>query len=60
MKSKYIGVYWSESSGRLAFIDNMYWFDIEDEWNEFMNILKSYNPLDYDEINNNYIYDLEL
>lgn len=24
-----------------------------------MSVLKSYSPLDYDEINNNYIYDLE-
>ena len=52
-------IIWSESCGRLAFVNERYWWDIEDEWKEFMNILKSYNPLDYDEINNNYIYDLE-
>lgn len=52
-------VIWSESCGRLAFVNNDYWWNIEDEWNDFKDVLKSYNPLDYDEINNNYIYDLE-
>lgn len=52
-------VIWSESCGRLAFVSDRYWWDIEDEWEEFMNILMSYDPLDYDKINNNYIYDLE-
>ena len=52
-------VIWSESTGRLAFTSSEYWYDIEDEWEEFINILMSYNPLDYDEINNNYIYDIE-
>ena len=52
-------VIWSESCGRLAFVDEQYWLSIEDEWKEFMNILKSYNPIDYDKINNSYIYDLE-
>lgn len=52
-------VIWSESTGRLGFVDGEYWWDIADEWEEFKNILKSYNPLDYDEINNNYIYNLE-
>lgn len=52
-------VIWSESCGRLAFVHDKYWWDIEDEWDEFMSVLISYNPLDYDKINNNYIYDLE-
>lgn len=52
-------IVWSESAGRLAFVGDEYWWDIEDEWEEFMDVLKSYNPLDYDEINNNYIYDIE-
>ena len=52
-------VIWSASCGRLDFVDGQYWYSIEDEWKEFMNILKSYNPIDYDEINNDYIYDLE-
>jgi hypothetical protein len=52
-------VIWSESCGRLAFVSDKYWWDIEDEWSEFMSILKSYNPLDYDKLNNTYIYDLE-
>ena len=52
-------VIWDESCGRLAFVNRDYWWDIDDEWKEFMNVLKSYNPLDYDELNNNYIYDIE-
>ena len=52
-------VIWHESSGRLAFVDNEYWFYIDDEWQEFVNVLMSYNPLDYDELNNVYIYDIE-
>lgn len=52
-------IVWSERCGRLAFVDEKYWYNIEDEWNEFMNIFKSYNPVDYDEINNNYIYNVE-
>lgn len=52
-------VIWSESCGRLAFVSDVYWWDIEDEWNDFMDVLMSYSPLDYDRINNNYIFDLE-
>lgn len=52
-------VIWHEPCGRLAFTSSEYWHDIEDEWKEFINILMSYNPLDYDEINDNYIYDIE-
>lgn len=52
-------VIWSESCGRLAFVNDKYWFDIENEWNNFMSVLLSYEPLDYDKINNVYIYDLD-
>lgn len=52
-------VIWSESRGRYAFVDEQYYRDIESEWEEFKSILKSYNPIDFDEINNDYIYDLE-
>lgn len=52
-------VIWHESSGRLAFVNYDYLSDIEDEWQEFKNVLKSYDPLDYDEINNTYIYDVK-
>lgn len=52
-------IIWSEYCGRLAFVDKQYYSAINDEWKEFINIIKSYNPIDYDEINNNYIYDLE-
>lgn len=52
-------VIWSESCGRLAFVSDDYWWQIENEWNDFMNVLKSYNPVDYDAINNTYLYDLD-
>ena len=52
-------VIWSEPCGRLAFVNERYYWAINNEWDEFMNILKSYEPLDYDTINNEYIYDIE-
>ena len=52
-------VIWDESCGRLAFINSDYWYNVEDEWKEFMNTLMSYNPLDYDKVNDKYVYDLE-
>ena len=52
-------IIWSECCGRLAFVDEQYYHDVESEWEELKSILKSYNPIDYDEINNDYIYDLE-
>lgn len=53
-------VVWKESCGRYMFIDkNEHWSLIEDEWNELTNILKSYNPLDYDKMDDIYIYDVE-
>jgi hypothetical protein len=52
-------VIWRASCGRLEFVNNKYWFDIEAEWCDLMNVLKSYEPLDYDELNNTYLYDLE-
>ena len=52
-------IIWVEPVGRTGFVGNEYWWDIEDEWKEFMNVLKSYNPVDYDETNDIYIYDLK-
>ena len=52
-------VIWNEPSGRLAFVNSDYYCDVDDEWGAFKNILMSYNPIDYDEINNVYIYDLK-
>lgn len=56
---KEILVIWNEPCGRLAFVDDRYYHVVDNEWNEFMNILKSYKPLDYDPVNNVYIYDIE-
>ena len=52
-------VIWNASCGRLDFVNDYYWYTIEDEWKEFMKTLLSYEPLDWDELNNTYIYDLE-
>lgn len=52
-------VIWNESCGRLGFVNDEYWYTIEDEWQEFMQTLLSYEPLDWDELNNVYIFDLE-
>lgn len=52
-------IIWHEPCGRLEFVSTEYWWDIDEEWTEFMGILKSYNPVDYDDINATYIYDME-
>lgn len=52
-------IIWNEPCGRLAFVDERYWHSIDEEWVDFMEVLKSYNPLDYDSLNNTYIYDLQ-
>lgn len=52
-------IIWSEPLGRLAFVGTDYQWDITGEWEEFMNVLKSYEPLDCNEINNIYVYNLE-
>lgn len=46
-------------AGRLEFVPEAYWYNIEDEWKELMDVLKSYNPLDYDVVNNAYVYGVE-
>lgn len=52
-------VIWDTGCGRLEYVNSDYWYDIENEWQEFMDVLKSYEPLDYDEVNNRYVYSLE-
>ena len=48
-------IIWKAESGKCDFCMSEYWYDIDEEWNWFISVLKSYNPLDYDEINNTYI-----
>ena len=52
-------VIWRPACGRLDFVDERYSNAIAKEWQEFMSVLKSYEPLDYDELNNTYIYDVK-
>ena len=52
-------IIWNEPCGRLAFVADKYWSSVCEEWNEFMDVLKSYSPIDYDSLNDVYIFDLE-
>lgn len=52
-------VVWHTSCGRLEFVSGDYYDDIKEEWEEFLETLKSYQPLDYDKWNHAYIYNLE-
>ena len=52
-------VIWHEPCGRLAFVSDEYWYTIDDEWKELMQTLLSYDPLDWDELNSTFIFDLE-
>ena len=52
-------IVWRAHSGKLDFVSDEFWWNITDEWDWFMNVLKSYNPFDYDEINNTFLYDIE-
>ena len=45
--------------GRLQFVSEMYWYLVSDEWDSFLNEMKSYNPVDYDPLNCHIVYDIE-
>ena len=45
--------------GRLQFVSQYYWSDVEQEWREFWWKLLSYEPLDYDPHNCRMIFDIE-
>lgn len=47
-------------TGRLIFVNDTYYYDdTEDLWRDFEDKLLSYKPLDYDKLNNYYVYNLE-
>ena len=52
-------IVWREPCGRLSFVLDKYYSDIDEEWEWFIEKIKSYNPLDYDEYNDSYIYNVE-
>ena len=53
-------VVWDNGNiGRLQFVSDKYYYDVQNEWEEFKNRLLSYNPLDYDKLNDFIVYDLE-
>lgn len=53
-------VVWDNGNiGRLMFVNEDYWWKVEEEWATFEQRLLSFSPLDYDAINNEYVYDIE-
>ena len=53
-------VVWDNGNiGRLMFINEAYYCNVEEEWRAFEQKLLSFNPLDYDAFNNEYVYDIE-
>lgn len=56
-KNKYY-IHWDDNIGRLMFVEQEYYWLVEKEWREFINILKSYDPLDWDKYNSHMIFDI--
>lgn len=53
-------VSWSNGNvGRLQFVSQKYWWDVEKEWDEFLEKLMSYKPVDYDLLNHHMVFDIE-
>ena len=52
-------IVWKADAGRCDFVLSDYWYAIEKEWNWLHRVLWEYEPLDYDEINNTYLFDVE-
>lgn len=52
-------VVWNARCGRCEFVQSEHWHCIDDEWQWLSGRLKEYDPLDYDELNNTYIYNLK-
>jgi len=53
-------IHWSNGNiGRLQFTTEEYYCVVEEEWQEFKDIMLSYNPVDYDMLNCHIIYDIE-
>ena len=52
-----VGVYFNH--GRLGYVTEKYYYDIEDEWKWFTDKLLAYNPVDYDLANDYFVYDTE-
>jgi len=45
--------------GRLQFVRQDYWFAVENEWNDFLSALRSYDPVDYDPLNCHMVFEVE-
>ena len=52
-------IVWHSTCGRLRFVNQQYWFCIQEEWEWLFDKLKEYKPLDYDETNNTFVYNVE-
>lgn len=44
--------------GRLQFVSQKYWWDVEKEWDEFLGKLMSYKPVDYNPLNCHMVFDI--
>lgn len=52
-------IVWKADAGRCSFVSSEYWYSIEKEWHWLNKMLWAFKPLDYDEINNTYLFDVE-
>lgn len=50
---------WHMPCGRLQFVDAAYWEAVDEDWRELLKKLEAYNPVDYDRINETYVYEAE-
>lgn len=58
-KNKYY-IHWRNKIGPYLFVSGSNTYNaVRDEYNEFVNKLMQYNPLDYDLINDHIVYDIE-
>ena len=52
-------IHWDNGNvGRLQFTTMEYYYTVEEEWQEFEDIMLSYNPVDYDDFNCHIVYDI--
>ena len=56
---KYYIVWDNGNIGRLQFVRQDYWWNVGDEWQEFIDKLMLYDPVDYDTLNCRMIFDIE-
>lgn len=58
-REKYYIVWDNGNIGRLQFIHIDYYCYVNEEWENFLSEMRSYNPVDYDPLNCSIVYDIE-